>query len=98
MHRFSVTLSFAPKHLSDRTLFNEEHTFLCASLNKVLSDKPLGTKLSVAENWWVLFNSLTVFFTQIFTITVTFQKTLTKTAKPQVLETSGDWGNDSGGD
>ena len=27
-HRFSVTLSFAPKHSSDRTLFNEEHTSL----------------------------------------------------------------------
>ena len=27
-HRFSVTLSFAPKRSSDRTLFNEEHTSL----------------------------------------------------------------------
>ena len=27
-HRFSVTLSFAPKRSSDRTLLNEEHTSL----------------------------------------------------------------------
>ena len=27
-HRFSVTLSFAPKRSSDRTSFNEEHTSL----------------------------------------------------------------------
>ena len=39
-----------------------------------------------------------VFFKQIFIITVLFEETVTNTAKPQVLETSSDWGNDTGGD
>ena len=43
MHRFSVTLSFAPKRSSDN----------------FLSDEPFGTKLRVTENQCVLFNSLT---------------------------------------
>ena len=39
------------------------------------------------------------FFPQIFLITVSFQETLTKPAKPQVLETTSSWaGNDLGGD
>ena len=40
-----------------------------------------------------------IFFPQIFLITVSFQETLTKPAKPQVLETTSSWaGNDLGGD
>ena len=38
------------------------------------------------------------FFPQIFIITVTHQETITKTARPQALKTSGDWENDKGGD
>ena len=38
------------------------------------------------------------FFKQIFIITVLFEETGTNTAKPQVLEASSDWGNDTGGD
>ena len=38
------------------------------------------------------------FFPQIFIITVTHLETITKTARPQALKTSGDWENDKGGD
>ena len=38
------------------------------------------------------------FFPQIFILTVTHQETITKTARPQALKTSGDWENDKGGD
>ena len=37
------------------------------------------------------------FFPQIFIITVTHQETITKTARPQALKKSSDWGNDIGG-
>ena len=48
-HRFSVTLSFAPKRSSDRTVGQA----------KVLSDERLGAKLRVTENQCVLFDSFT---------------------------------------
>ena len=38
------------------------------------------------------------FFLHIFIITVSFGETFTKTAEPQVLGKSSDWGNDVGGD
>ena len=44
-HRFSVTLSFAPKRSSDRTF-----------RQTVLSDERLGAKLRVTENRCVIFN------------------------------------------
>ena len=34
----------------------------------------------------------------MFIIPVTCQETLTKTARPQALKTSSDWGNDIGGE
>ena len=37
-------------------------------------------------------------FLHIFIITVSFGGTFTKTAEPQVLGKSSDWGNDVGGD
>ena len=37
-------------------------------------------------------------FLHIFIITVSFGETFTKTAEPQVLGKSSDWGNDVGGD
>ena len=46
--------------------------------------------------WVCLF--VNFFFSQIFIITVTHQETITKTARPQALKTSGDWENDKGGD
>ena len=47
-HRFSVTLSFTPKHSSDR--------------KKVPSDERLGAKLRVTENRCVLFDSFTYIY------------------------------------
>ena len=46
-HRFSVTLSFAPKRSSDRTFSSDR---------KVLSDECSGAKLRVTENRCVLFD------------------------------------------
>ena len=37
-------------------------------------------------------------FLHIFIVTVSFGETFTKTAEPQVLGKSSDWGNDVGGD
>ena len=54
MHRFSVTLSFALKHSSDRTV--------CL---KVLSDERLGAKLRVTENRCVIFNPPTYVYIYI---------------------------------
>ena len=45
-HRFSVTLSFAPKRSSDGTSVQTE----------VLSDERLGAKVRVTENRYVIFN------------------------------------------
>ena len=50
MHQFSVTLSFVPKRLSDRTQ----------------SDECLGAKLRVTENRCVPFNSLTYVYIYIY--------------------------------
>ena len=49
-HRFSVTLSFAPKRSSDR----------------VLSDERLGAKLRVTENRCVIFNPPTYVYIYIY--------------------------------
>ena len=54
MHRFSVTLSFAPKRSSDRTE------------QKVLSDERLGAKLRVTENRCFLFDSFTYIYIYIY--------------------------------
>ena len=52
LHQFSVTLSFAPKRLSE--LFQ-----------KVLSDEHLGVKLRVTENRCVLFDSFTYIYSAL---------------------------------
>ena len=69
-HRFSVTLSFAPKRSSDRTLF-----YL---LNKVLSDERLGAKLRVTENRCVIFNRSTYVYIYIY-ICIFYRETTTST-------------------
>ena len=57
-----------------------------------------GFESRVCIRFVCLFGCLVGFFKQIFIITVLFEETVTNTAKPQVLETSSDWGNDTGGD
>ena len=57
-HRFSVTLSFAPRRSSDRTLFNEEHTSLDthrsnASRLTYLKYQTPAQECTKAMGWWL---------------------------------------------